>query len=51
MLQAVLGAGCAGLVSARELVREGHRVQVPPKNALERIDIDLSSAVPRNCAL
>ena len=27
-LQAVIGAGAAGLVTARELVREGFRVQV-----------------------
>ena len=27
-LQAVIGAGCAGLVSARELSREGHDVKV-----------------------
>ena len=28
LLQAVVGAGAAGLVAARELLREGHRVQV-----------------------
>lgn len=33
ILQAVIGAGAAGLVAARELVREGHKVAVFEKGS------------------
>lgn len=32
VLQAVIGAGAAGLVTARELLREGHQVTVFEQN-------------------
>lgn len=32
-MQAVIGAGAAGLVTARELLREGHDVQVFEQNS------------------
>lgn len=32
MLQAVIGAGAAGLVTTRELLREGHRVTIFEQN-------------------